>query len=319
VCRLAVAAALLIFVLSRGGNMAAVEQLLAAAWLAPLLAGQTLTGAAIESMRLGVLFRSQGVRVPFAYGFRLVAVAAFFSLCIPGGTGGDVMKLYYLASKHRGRGVEVATVLLVDRALAMFVLLGVVVGLALVEGRLIREHPAILILVIGAAAMMAVLVVLAAASCSRRIRAARWHVFLMRRPRLGGYLSRTSDALLAFRHHRAAVLQAATLSLAGHLLLAGMFAAAGRVVLPQAPAAAVCVLSLLGMFANALPVTPGGLGVGESAFQGLFGMAGFAGGAALMLAWRVAMLALCALGSFFYVAGHPEAAGRAAVLDTSAL
>src|ERR1044071_1339863 len=113
--RVAVAAALLYYVLSKNGNWMAARQLLSAVWLLPLLFAQTIVGAAVESRRLGGLFRSQGMDVPFWYGYPLCAIAAFFSLCIPGGTGGDVMKLYYLTSRYRGKGVEVATVLLIDR------------------------------------------------------------------------------------------------------------------------------------------------------------------------------------------------------------
>jgi len=317
VCRVAVALTLLFYVFSRVENLSAVKQLLSTAWLLPVLALQTLIGAAIESMRLRVLYQSQNVRLPFTYGFRLVAVAAFFGLCIPGGTGGDVMKLYYLASKNRGRGVEVATVLLVDRVLAMFVLLGLLVSLAITEGRLIAAHRLILVLVVSGAVIMAGLAALAVASCSMRIRGTRLYAVIIERAPLSRYLIRVSDALLSFRYHPAAVLQAAALSLTGHLLLAGMFVVAGSVVLPEAPAAAVSVLSLLGMFANALPVTPGGLGVGEGAFQVLFGIAGFAGGAALIVSWRLGMASLCAIGSLFYIAGQPDGTGRASALDPS--
>ena len=98
-----------------------------------LLAAQTVR-AAIESRRLGVLFRSQGMEVSFGFGYQLASIGAFFSPCIPGGTGGDVMKLYYLTARNRGKGLEVATVLSIDRIMAMFALLCLVVALALAEG-----------------------------------------------------------------------------------------------------------------------------------------------------------------------------------------
>jgi hypothetical protein len=60
---------------------------------------------------------------------------------------------------------------------------------------------------------------------------------------------------------------------------------------------------LLGLVANALPITPGGLGVGEAAFEGLFRTVGYAGGAHLILAWRAGMLALCCVGCVFYILG----------------
>jgi uncharacterized membrane protein YbhN (UPF0104 family) len=79
--------------------------------------------------------------------------------------------------------------------------------------------------------------------------------------------------------------------------------AAAKVFMPNAEPLTVSLLALLGMLANALPITPGGLGVGEAAFEGLFRTVGYSGGARLILAWRVGMLALCCLGSALYMAG----------------
>jgi len=45
------------------------------------------------------------------------------------------------------------------------------------------------------------------------------------------------------------------------------------------------------------------LGVGEAAFDLLFGEAGLQGGAAIMIIWRVGMLPLCLLGIAFYLGG----------------
>jgi uncharacterized membrane protein YbhN (UPF0104 family) len=60
----------------------------------------------------------------------------------------------------------------------------------------------------------------------------------------------------------------------------------------------------LGFLANTLPVTPGGLGVGEAAFKMLFSMAGLAGGAEVLLGWRLLMILMGLLGLAFYVQGH---------------
>jgi len=82
-----------------------------------------------------------------------------------------------------------------------------------------------------------------------------------------------------------------------------MFRYVGAIIIPQATGLTTPVLALFGMLGNALPVTPGGLGVGEAAFDRLFNLAGFAGGASMLLGWRSGMLPLCAVGCLFYVMG----------------
>jgi uncharacterized membrane protein YbhN (UPF0104 family) len=125
----------------------------------------------------------------------------------------------------------------------------------------------------------------------------------MDRAPLHRYLKRAACALYVFRKNKAALARAAALSVTGHLAVLGVMCAAARAFMPNAQLGAVCLLALLGLVANALPITPGGLGVGEAAFEGLFRTVGYGGGARLILAWRVGTLALCCLGCALYVTG----------------
>jgi uncharacterized membrane protein YbhN (UPF0104 family) len=129
----------------------------------------------------------------------------------------------------------------------------------------------------------------------------------MARLPLSRYLERAAHALYAFRKSKAALAKAAVLSFIGHLALLGVFIAAGRVIMPDAAPISVCLLALLGLLANALPITPGGLGVGEASFEGLFRIAGYSHGAQLILAWRAGVILLCCLGCALYIAGAQRA------------
>jgi glycosyltransferase 2 family protein len=311
---------LLYYVLSTTGGWLAAHRFLSAPWLLPGLSVLTLLGAAIESKRLGLLLKSQGIGLPFAHGYRVVAIGAFFNFCIPGGTGGDVMKLYYLASENRRQVIELATVLLVDRAVALFSLLLLVVALAIFDAQLVQEYVLVQFLIAIAVAGLLGLLLFAALSCSPQFRVSRLYRFVVTKMPLHRYLQRISDALWRFRDHKAALLGAAVLSMLGHVALAVMLVGVASVFIPLAPPLAVCLLSFLGLLANALPITPGGLGVGEAAFEGLFGAVGFAGGAALILAWRLGMLPLCILGCILYMLGNQkEAPGSKPVRETTQL
>ena len=301
--RLSLGVGLLAYVLATNFGRAAAKPLLSQIWILPALAGFLLFGAAIESIRLGLLLDSQGVRLSFGQRYRLVSVGMFFSFCLPGGTGGDVVKLYYLASDNRGRGIELAMILLIDRVIALFSLITLASGFTLLEGHLLREHALIQWLVIGSAAVIGVGMLVATALCSNAIRASSVFRSLVCRLPFHHSFERASDALYHFRTHKRVLMLAALVCLLGHLALAGMFRFVGAIFIPQAVGLTTPVLALFGMLANALPITPGGLGVGEVAFDRLFNMAGFAGGALLLLAWRIALLPVCAIGCVFYVTG----------------
>lgn len=64
----------------------------------------------------------------------------------------------------------------------------------------------------------------------------------------------------------------------------------------------------LGMLANALPLTPGGIGVGEAAFESLFRSVGVNGGAEAILAWRLLTTVIDLCGGALLLMGHTDMA-----------
>lgn len=309
--RAALGAGLLAWVLGRAETRSALAELFGSPLLLLGLGACSLGGMPFEALRLRRLFRARGLELRFVNGCRVVALGAFFNFWIPGGVGGDAMKLYYLAQGNRGRRVEVATLLGLDRVVAAVSLLLVVLLMAVVQRELVAAEPvlrslvgAVLVLWVGVFAAFAV---------------AFWGglgPLLERLPR-SSYLARAHAAVHAFRHEKRALCTAFAISLPGHALLLAIFALAATRVFPAdaPPLTLVWMLSLLGLFANALPTAPGGLGVGESAFDGLFRLAGYPTGAPLILAWRLANLPLFTAGAVLYVLGRRQGAVFARVLD----
>jgi uncharacterized membrane protein YbhN (UPF0104 family) len=118
---------------------------------------------------------------------------------------------------------------------------------------------------------------------------------------LGRHLERAADALYAFRDQKRALAGAGAWCLAGHVILAGSLALSGSVLLPALSSVVVSVLSLLAFVANALPITPGGIGVGEVATEALFRSIGTAGGAMLLVTWRAGTATICVLGGLLFL------------------
>lgn len=261
-------------------------------------------GAAIESLRMGLLFHAYGLHLSFLNGYRVVAIGTLFSFVIPGGTGGDVTKLYYLATENRGHTMEIATILVIDRVVALFSLLILILLLALADLPVVMAVKPVQTLIVIAALGMLALLLFMAVSFSPALRAWPPYCGLIQRYRWGHYLDRVFVALYSFRGHKPALLYAALLSMVGHAALTGMFAALSLVLMPGMAVLSTVLFSLLGMLANALPVTPGGIGVGEAAFEWLFGLLGHSGGAQLILAWRIGILPICVLGGALYMIGR---------------
>ncbi len=301
--RVAIGLGLLLYVISATGGWAGTQKLFTTPWLFPSLVALVFFGAAIESKRMGILFRPHQIPISFLYGYQLVAISALFNFCIPGGTGGDVVKGYYLVSSHKKKGIEIATIILADRVIALFSLLVLILLLALINMSTVLTYPLVggLVLLSGVGAVL--LVLGTALSWSVSFRESRLYAYIVTHIVGGAYLARMSDAIFVFRSEKSALFWAGWYSMIGHIALAGMFYLAGQVFFNSGIGLAICLISLLGMLANALPITPGGLGVGEAAFEGLFRGLGYEGGAHLILAWRIGMIPICIVGAIIYMGG----------------
>jgi len=86
----------------------------------------------ISAARWQVLLRVQNLRLSFRRVFGLTMIGVFFNFFIPGGTGGDAVKMFYLVKETPGRrGMAILSVV-VDRLiglLALIVFAGVLIGL----------------------------------------------------------------------------------------------------------------------------------------------------------------------------------------------
>jgi hypothetical protein len=274
-----------------------------AAWLFLVLPLLAMVGASVEALRLGLLCRSQQAQLGFWHGLRIVLVSVFFGFFIPGGTGGDVAKMYYLAADNPGKGLELAIVVLVDRITGLAGLVITVLILALINIPLVSEYPLIRWLLLMLAVVLAGLAGVALLFSAGAFRKSRLFQYVRGKLPLQQQVDRIAAGIRAFRNHGMALLFAVVISVLGNVAMILMFLLAGSVFTPDAPWTVVCFLAVLGMFANAIPLTPGGLGVGEAAFETLFGMLGISSGAMLMISWRLAILPLGLIGSLYYVTG----------------
>jgi uncharacterized protein (TIRG00374 family) len=290
---------LLAYVVS-GTDWSALRSLLTTPWLVAMIVALPAVGALLGAARLRVLSGAQGVRLPLTTAFQITTISAFFNLCIPGATGGDVVKMWYLSRVTQQRPVEVAAIWFVDRLTGVFALLILLIAIGAANLSFVAAHPALRWLLGGAIVTFAAL--LLAAALGGVLVGGLERLRSVVTP-LRDLLARGAQAIRAFRHHPAALVEAVGISFIGHGAMLATFVAIASFLLPSMPPGLVSLLVLFGMFANAVPLTRGGVGGGETAFDPLFRWAGAAGGAGLLLVWRIGLIPFCVVGWLMYVAG----------------
>jgi uncharacterized membrane protein YbhN (UPF0104 family) len=269
-----------------------------------------IVGFAIMSWRACALFAPRGLRLSFADSMRLTLVGNAANLVLPL-IGSDMVRILFTARGQVGRKTEIATVILLERVVGLVGILALPIVAAPFFTSFISQHATIRLLVAISALGVAALAVPTALALSRRIRESGFVRGLLRRFPLRGIPERILDTLHGYRHAPTVLLRALALSVAANALvmIAVMLLHAAMHTGSIQPLTAF--LASLGAVSNNFPLTPGGIGVAEAAYESIFRIAGLTGGAEALIGSRVLFLALAPVGIWIYFRGVRPA------LDTS--
>jgi glycosyltransferase 2 family protein len=262
-----------------------------------------LVDIAFMSIRVSLLFHAQRLSLSLWNAIQLTLIGFFFSTFLPGAAGGDLAKLYYATRENEGRRAEVASVLLFDRIIGLLSLVLIPFFFAPFFPELLRGAPTLRrilwldgILGLGMCAAMALVMFSAAFRVSLSKLLGRWQG-------LQNIAQRMLHAMAAYGRARGILFGALALSFLANLALVGVTALGLYTVNPAQLSWRLCVVAPVGHLVNSLPLTPGGIGVGETAFNALFSLTGMTGGADALLCLRIWSLLVGALGLLNYIFG----------------
>ena len=231
-------------------------------------------------LRWYVLVRAQDLPFRLTDAVRLGLIGFFFSSFLPGSVGGDLVKAAALARQQSRRTVAVATVIM-DRLIALW---GLFWFMALVGGGLwaagALEGPGAaeskLIVRLAAAVVAASVVGWLLLGLLPPHRAERFAGRLGRLPKVGGSAAEFWRAVWMYRCRQRSVAVVMLISFVGFVGFVGAFYCSARTLWgantdPPIPTLAEHFLIVpLGLILAALPLFPGGIGISEAGFGGLY-------------------------------------------------
>jgi uncharacterized membrane protein YbhN (UPF0104 family) len=264
-----------------------------------------------------VLVRAQDLPFRFRDALRLGLVGFFFSTFLPGSVGGDIVKAAVLVREQSRRTVAVATILM-DRVIALWALfwfVAVLGGVFWAGGQLEGEaaaHSKVIVLAAAGVVAASAVVCLALALLPAR-RAERFAGRLARLPRVGGSAAEFWRAVWMYRCRPGSVALAMVISWAGFVGFVLSFYCWAHVLWdgkagnPLPTLTQHFLLVPIGLIIMAMPLFPGGAGIGEAGFGGLY--AWFhckpAGGVLGTLVYRVNTWVLGLFGYLLYLRMRP--------------
>lgn len=259
----------------------------------------------LTALRWWLLLRAVGLKVSPQRTFLLTWIGNFFNSTLPGAVSGDVVKGYYIikAQAEEGRTRAFMT-LLIDRFVGLFGLI-VIAFLSLLSNlSLFLQNPRLhsLIWLIG---------ILFAATISF-YGLVIWPFAAGRDPFLrlfanlpgAGFTTKVYASFKSFQYQKPILLATLSIAILIHGLVAFLFVEIAQLLTAtELNLGTQLFLMPIGLITTAIPIAPGGIGIGHVAFESLYQLVGIEGGADIFNLFIVVQLAVYLLGGipyFFY-------------------
>jgi uncharacterized membrane protein YbhN (UPF0104 family) len=252
----------------------------------------------ITAWRWKLLLEAQEIWLPYGRAWGLTMVGMLFNVVIPGAVGGDLIKGYYITRAASGRKSHAATTILMDRVVGLIGLLflGAVMAIANLDETLRTTATRSLggMAVAGCAGGLVVLYTAVFAGG----RLAEWRL-------LPDVLRNVFRALHEYRRKTRVVPVALALSVVNQGLSCGMYYLALQATgVTDMPMGQFFLVVPLGLVTSAIPISPGGIGVGQAAFFALFQIVApkyAAAGTNALTVFQVIYILLCVSGLYWYL------------------
>jgi uncharacterized membrane protein YbhN (UPF0104 family) len=236
------------------------------------------------------LLRIQRLKVPLGQVALWTWAGYFTAVVLPGAASGDLAKGYLILRRGPVARTRTLITVLADRALGVYSLLWLgafslvwLVGQGKMTAQLAPLAGSIFCLLVGMTLGAGILCIRPCRNVLLRLLPSSWRV-----------ACRESFAL--YDSGRAGLLGCLILSVASNAMIVGSFAVAGNLLHRAVPVDVTFLVGPLIALVNCLPLTPGGIGVAETAADGLFAGFGLQGGAEIMLLVRVGLAGLALPG-----------------------
>lgn len=271
-----------------------------------VLGGITFLQIWVNNMRWLFLLKGQGFQTTMGKTLPLSLMGLFFNYAMPGSVGGDIIKGYYLAQDHPEQKLAAGVSVFMDRLIGFFIMVFSGSLAILVFYNHLKHDSRLVAIGTGTLLVTALFILLLVVSLSRRLRAPlRWTIKWFKE--VPGYriLESIYHAMHAYRYRPKELWLALALSMVNQILLVIFFYfAASLLGEGQIPLSVFWFCVPIGLVAQAIPITPAGIGVGQAVFYFLFqaalGSPSQVGTVGITL-MQVFQLLLGLFGAYFYL------------------
>ncbi len=254
------------------------------------------------SFRWWLILKATGIPIPLTRAIALCWIGNFFNTALPGAITGDVIKGFYLHKLHEDRGKTKAFMtILLDRITGLFGLIFMGAIALISRWDWVFSQPgmrplALFILFLFIFALIFYGMILLSDSSEKAL----LQKAVLRFPE-NSIITKIFRTFLSYRDHKRILLGTLLMSLVIHCLVALIFFKISALLGSQDfQLQTQMIIMPFGLVTTAIPLAPGGIGIGHAAFETLYIMAGSKGGADVFNIYIVLQIASYLFGGIIY-------------------
>jgi uncharacterized protein (TIRG00374 family) len=206
--------------------------------------------------------------------FKLSCMGLFFNFAMPGGVGGDLVKGYHLVSENKSKTTKTIISVLMDRLLGLYCMILMGALAMLIDYDHVQGNTDLKLIFTSMISIWLVFTAFLLISFSKRLqKKVSLLLSKLEKYKVGQILKKIYSAIFEYSKSKSAVIKAGVLTLLAQGTAILIFYIIGETLMPgQLPLSLYFIASPIGFIITALPITPGGVGLGQAAFYSLFNL-----------------------------------------------
>ena len=256
----------------------------------------------LSAFRWWLLLKAIGVPLKVKQTFTLTWIGVFFNTILPGAITGDFVKGYYVIKAHQeGSRTRAFITLLIDRFVGLFGLVMMAFLSLLFNYELIYSRENLHSLAWMITILFAITIIFYSIVISPFKEDHDPFVWILNRLPAKNFSLKVYFAFRRYKNQKKILFITLLTSIFIHTLVAIIFFKISKLMgIKEMELATQFFLMPIGLISVAIPIAPGGIGIGHAAFESLYQIAGLTGGADVFNLFVIVQLGVFLLGGIPY-------------------
>ena len=262
----------------------------------------------LTAFRWWLLLRALQIKLPLKQAYLLTWIGNFFNTTLPGAVTGDLVKLYYLVKLDGGESkTKAMTTWIIDRATGLFGLIVMAFFSLIFNWDLIFSQPNLQPLALFIVALFIGIVVFYTIILYPFSDGRDPFIRLLNKLPKSDLLLKVYSTFKMYQYHWRTLASTLIISIGVHSFSAFLFFLVARMMgMESINMATQMFIMPIGLITTAIPIAPGGIGIGHAVFETLYMLIGISGGADIFNLFIVIQLAVYLLGGIVYFTYNSE-------------